>query len=578
MKYTLSFPLPSEQIIEISLQTYVEPGTYRFGLPFWRPGRYVRQDYARNISDLQALGSEGQALDLVKVSTLMWELRVASAGEIRLEYQYYANQLDAGGSYYDARQIYVNPITCALYQEGALDQACTVELDLPDGFMLGGSLPQGKNGYQFEDYHQWVDSPFFAAPDLLHHRFTVKSIPIHLWFLGECQPDLERIEGDIRAYSTAQIDFFGHCPVQDYHYLFYLLPQQYRHGVEHYNSTVIVMGPGYRLMSPNMYRSFLEISSHEFFHTWNVKALRPADMLPYDYSQENYSRLHYITEGVTTYYGDLMLWKSKVYGLQEWVDSINGELRRHYQMGGKNFISLSQASFDSWVNGYDTTGRPNRRISFYTKGYLVSMLLDFEIRRQTDHRYSLDTVVRSLYQDLARQGKPYTREEYQGTIERLTGNSFAGFFDAYIDGTEVLEPMLQELGEYFGMQMREIPIGNLSESAWGLRLQKGERQYIVEELLPDSPLSAAGVHLGDSLIALNGQQLNGNWDELLAYYWGQGTIELHLFHQRELRSVQVSTNGNLPYRMPQYWLVANPEEQQRKNLRAWKSLFSSENV
>ncbi|MEM6343688.1 MAG: PDZ domain-containing protein [Bacteroidota bacterium] len=574
MKYRLSFARPKEHIVSIHLQLIAPQDTLTFALPFWRPGRYAAQSFARNIGDLQAQDEQGKVLPIQRISKLKWTVEAKQGQTVHLHYDYYTHQLDAGGSFYDENGIYINGITLFLSLEGYLDQACQLELEIPTDYQVAGAMHGKGPVYAFEDYHQLVDSPFFAAPELSLRKFNVGELAVYLWFMGECMPDLDRMERDIKAYSEAQIAFFGECPVDEYHYLNLLLPYRYRHGVEHYNSTVIVMGPAHQLMERDMYRSFLEISSHEFFHTWNVKALRPADLFPYRYDAEVYSRLHYVTEGVTTYYGDLMLWKSGIYGPQQWLDSVNGELRSFYSMGGREVISLGKASHESWINGYDDTGMPNRRISFYTKGYLVAMLLDFTLRRGTQDRVSLDLVMRQLYHKITREKRAYTREDFQGLIEELSGESYEGFFADYIEGTRSLETLLSELAEYYGLQMRSVPLGNLALSAWGLKAKATERGVLVEKILPQSPLIEAGIHPGDTIISLNRTQIQEDFEALLAYEWQKGSIEIHFFKRSQLQSARIKCSANFAYTVPQFWLIANQEDPQFTRFQAWRNISS----
>jgi predicted metalloprotease with PDZ domain len=574
MHYRLQFLAPYEQWIDVEIDAKLETGTSVFRLPFWRPGRYEQQAYARLITDLEAETPSGKKLPLLKVDSHSWQVELAEAGPIRLRYRFYANQTDAGSSFADDQGIYVNGINLFLFQPGKEDSPCTLELDLPAKYEIAGGLPASVAGvYQFADFHQLVDTPFFAGPDLIHHTFDLAGIPTHLWFQGYCRPDLERMEHDFRAYSQAQLELYGEFPVSEYHYLFLMLPNQYRHGVEHHNSTVISMGPGYRLMEPNFYKSFLEISSHELFHTWNVKALRPEDMFPYDYSQANYSRLHYVTEGVTTYYGDLMLWKGKVWSLDQWIHSINGELRTHYAKGGKDFISLEDASFDSWVNGYHNDGAPNRKISFYTKGYLVAMLLDFTIRKSSEQQYSLDDLMYRMYQQVAKQGRGYTREDFQGIAEELCGHSLADFFAQYISGLAPLDPILKELGEYVGLQMAQMSPPMAAVARWGIQFRAAEGgACLVENIFPDSPAFARGLSIGDEVISVNHRKLSGNADELFAHFGPEGPLTLHLFHQGELREIQLPARPGYRFHIPQFFVRGDQSPEQKRNLAAWQSV------
>ena len=291
MKYFLSFEKPQNQLIRVRMELSVQAGFQVFHLSKWRPGRYEFQDYASKIADVQAYNSQGQSLALNKKTTHSWELHLDQPEEVSLEYLFFANQPDAGGSFLDAHTIYVNPINLLLYTEASLNEACYLRLSLPEGYTVGGSLPslQDTGMYAFDDFHSLADTPLLAGKDLIHATFVVDDIPFHLWFSGDCKPDLEKMIRDFTLYTEAQLELFGEFPVPEYHYLCLMLPYPYRHGVEHQLSTVIAMGPGRQLMHKGFYRSFLEICSHELFHTWNVKALRPRDMLPYDYGQENYS-------------------------------------------------------------------------------------------------------------------------------------------------------------------------------------------------------------------------------------------------------------------------------------------------
>ncbi len=575
MHYYLRFSRFAEQLIEVHLQTYVSAGETTLHLPHWRPGRYELQNYARFLSDVQAVDGQGQCVPLCKTATHSWTVHVSAETELRVSYLFFANQTDAGGTYFDAEHILFNGITCLMYPAGSEAAPCTLELDLPRGFRLGGDLAgEGGASHAFDSVHDLLDTPWLAGPGLQHHSFAAGDLEVHLWFLGEAKPDFPRLEADLRRYTEVQLAFFGECPVARYHYLYLMLPQRYRHGVEHRASTVIVMGPGVRCMEDDFYKSLLEISSHEFFHTWNVKALRPADMLPYDYQRENYSELHYVTEGLTTYYGDLMLWKAHNWDLDQWLGSINGELARHYQTGAQDHTSLVEASFDSWVNGYRNDGTPNRRISFYTKGYLVALLLDTELRRLSDHQVSLDTVITELYHGMRTAQRGYTRADFIGIVEAQSGKDFTGFFADYIEGTRDLLPALQDLGCFYGFSCLEVAPTSPSLARWGLRSKVNEQGLLtVEQLYAHSPLVAAGVNPGAELLAIEGQRIMGNLDDWLTHYAEQDRWRLHYFYFGQLRETEVYAPGHT-YRVPQF-VAQGPglmEEQQRRNLASWQAL------
>ncbi|WNJ16767.1 hypothetical protein [Pontibacter sp. G13] len=571
MEYFLSFPDPASHEIHVRLVlTASDEQPILLQLPAWRPGRYERQRFDRFISLVEAQDLQGTPLAVEQTSTHNWQVVPSEPGKLEVTYRFFAQQTDAGGSFFNEDQIYVNGINLFLFRPGKLDIPVRLHLDLPHDYEVAGALKLDGDAYSFKDFHELVDSPFFAAPDLQHHAFDVQGVKTHVWFMGRCRPDFIKIEEDIRKYSEAQMAMFGEFPVGEYHYLNLMVPAPYRHGVEHTKSTVISMGPGTALMTPAMYKSFLEISSHELFHTWNVKQLRPSDMWPYDYSGEQYSRLHDITEGVTTYYGDLMLWKGGVWGLDEWVNSINAELRTFHAFGGSEDISLETASFQSWTRQYSPEGIPNHRISFYTKGYLVAMLADFKIRQATHNEFSMDDVVANMYHQIAKAGRGYTRTDYLAMLESVSGISFADFYADYILGTKPLDGLLQEMASYMGLTMVPMPNSTMMETWLRARVEYKDGKCIVKTLLPGSPLQDAGIGLGDELVALNGLRISPDFEGQLAYFGHEDNWDLHYFSHHELRQTSIHRASLVPYTLPQLVPNAILSPSQEGNQTAWK--------
>lgn len=574
MKYTLSFARASQQIVQVEIEMVVRTQSDRFSLPRWRPGRYESQTYARLVTGFFARTPAGDPCELLPIDSHTWELHGRPGETVILRYLFYANQPDAGGSYVNDQIIYLNPINLLLAREGEFDQPCNLHLNLPEGCLIGGLNGPGPD-FSFASYHELVDSPFFAAPApfLRAFSFSVNGLSVHMWFLGEGEIPEEQLKADLAPVSAAQGQLFGGFVRPEFHYLVLLLPNRFRHGVEHTGSTVLAMGPGTELTEPGMYRSFLELCSHEFFHTWNVKTLRPADLFPYDYSKEQYSQLHYITEGITTYYGDLMVWKAGRWDLLQWLQSINGELSMHYTMGGRFYTSLESASFMSWVNGYHKLGFPNRRISFYTKGYLVAMLLDTLLRKQTDHAANLDVLMRTFYHEVVAEGRGYTRDDFKGAAERLLGESLDDFFRMYISGVTELLPALVEMAEFYGLDINLFPPDNAAEALFGITFSFTGGKITVENVQPDSPGEAAGVLPGDEVLTANGFHTDEmdaqGWENLLATETG---IHFSVWRFGRRAAVTLERNDSWQWLIPFVSPKANADARQLENRRKWQQL------
>ena len=238
---------------------------------------------------------------------------------------------------------------------------------------------------------------------------------------------------ETKKYCDEQIAVFGDLPCNDYHFLYHITPNAFRHGVEHLNSTVIAMGPKEEWTNTEFYDSFMAISSHELFHLWNIKRIRPVDMLPYDFTKENYSTLGYVYEGVTTYYGDLMLLRSGVWSWEQYTTSLKGDLQKHLSNPGRFNYSVAESSFDTWLDGY-VPGVVGRKVSIYTEGMLAAFIADSIIINQSAGQYSLDNVLFYLYNQFYKHNIGYTETDYKQLLEKYSNSSFDNYFKEVIWG------------------------------------------------------------------------------------------------------------------------------------------------
>jgi predicted metalloprotease with PDZ domain len=572
MNYHLLIASHHRRHLSIRLSVPPSAAETLFRLPRWRPGRYEMMDYANNLFEMSASDPSGKPADLERVGTHEWVLAPHPQAVV-LEYKYYASVLDAGRSYVDDQQLYVNPCNLFLYTNESVNEPCSLTLELPQGWELAVGLPRTGNTLHAANFHELADSPFFASPSLQKISYNIEGIPFHCWFQGAVKPPVERVTSEFRAFSQAQGQLFGGFPFKEYHFLFQFVEEKFHHGVEHQNNTVIVLGPGRRLKTNAVYNDFLGISSHELFHAWNVKAIRPAEMQPYDYGVAQYSKLHYVTEGVTTYYGDLMLLKSGVWDLNTWLNSFNaGELGRYYANDGRHYVSLEQSSMESWTVGY-APGVPNRKISFYSKGAIVSFILDIQIMQATGNQKGLDEVMRLLYERFGKTGTGYTREDYLGLVNEVSGQDFVSFFEAYVSGTAPVEQPLRTAAQYVGLQLVQDKPGEPCLEMLGILLDEDLPGNPIRLVFEGSAADEAGFSVGDILLTVNGLRATGNrLDELLVHFAGEDAVEIAFQRGGRLRSTRASLRSD--WRNPSQQLVVDPSPsaEQTENQRLWMSL------
>jgi len=382
MEYFISCPKPLSHYFSIELSiTDIKSGYIDLVLPSWRPGRYQIADYAKNLRNLQAVGPRNKPLAVEKLTSNCWRVQCTGAQKIKVTYQYFAYQLDAGSSLIDDQQWYLNPINLLVYVKERLSDPCKVKLDVPKKYIIASGLPLNRYGkLEARNYHQLADAPIIASPHLKHWQFCIEEVDFHLWFMGKHKLNKAETLKHFAAFAREQIETMGSFPESDYHFLYQFPAKSIYHGVEHANSTVIALGPGLRIRQ-DRYTDFLGVSSHELFHAWNILKIRPQSLLPYDFSQPHYFKEGYVAEGITTYYGDLFLVRSGVFDQQQYFKELDRLFKRHFENFGRDHSSLVESSWDLWLDGYGG-GAPDRKVSIYTKGALVALLLDHDRRQK----------------------------------------------------------------------------------------------------------------------------------------------------------------------------------------------------
>ena len=514
--YTIDCENAQQHFIKIKVQFPVDENKTIIHLPSWRPGRYELGNFSKNIKNFKVFNDQNKAVNFHKINKDSWEISSNETKYIKIEYQYYANELNAGSSYYNENQLYVNPVNCFLYAEGKEQFPISLELNIPEKYTIASSLVQENNFLLAENFDELADSPFICSENLEKQTYIVADTNFHIWFNNQLNIPWERVIDDFRNFTKKQIEDFGEFPVSEYHFLIQSLPYLAYHGVEHLKSTVITLGPSYDLFE-NRYDELLGVSSHELYHVWNVKSIRPKELLPYNFKKENYSELGYIYEGITTYLGDLYLLKSGVFSLENYLRELSKQFQKHLDNPGRFAYSVSQSSFDTWLDGY-VPGVPGRKVSIYTEGCLLAFVMDAKIRKATNNKRGIEEVMKRLYYNFAQNNKGYTEKDFIDQLENICGYSFQDFFNDYVHGTTPYETILLEALDFIGLELIQTPSNSYSEANLGMKTVHQSNQLLISAIYPGSPADMAGLSLGDELIALNTIKLNHDLDSCLNYF------------------------------------------------------------
>jgi predicted metalloprotease with PDZ domain len=484
IKYRISYTNPKRQFILVKAQFEAQDEkTLVIHLPSWRPGRYELQHFAKRLRHFEVSSSAGNPLTFHKVGLSSWEIETGGHEQIVVSYEYHAALMDAGNSWLDDEQLYINFVNCMVYSPEERDSPCEVKLDLPDDYEIACGLTQTeKHQLLAPSYNILVDSPMFASKTLRQVTYSIHKQPYHLWFQGDMRKSDETLINDFERFTAKTIEIMGPLPCKDYHFLFQILPYKHYHGVEHWNSTVITIGPAADLDERERYLDFLGVSCHELFHTWNVIRLRPIEMSPYNFLQPNLHLTGFITEGITTYYGDLILARSGVYSVDEYAAEVNKLLKRHFDNDGRKNYSVAESSYDLWLDGYEK-GIPGRKVSIYNEGALAALILDLLIRTKFSNQRSLDDVMRTMWERHGADCSGYTWQDYQTAAEEVYESPLASYFDDILFGTVPYESWLFPLLEDFGISIKTVAHEVALERLFGYK----SIEDVVTEIATDSP-------------------------------------------------------------------------------------------
>lgn len=508
---TISYTVTTEKLANHMLRVEAEfppsafPDQERvLALPVWTPGSYKVRDYSRFLRQVQLLNDGGS---LEKISKNRWKVRgLDPQTTIRVSYQLYGHQLTVRTNYFSPELSLLTGAGTFLapaplqseqmprvsYRVSFPDEPRTVYTALPS---------QAKNTFLATDYDELADCPFLWG-EVESHAFQAGGLPHTLIQTGDLRYwDLEKSLKDLTRLVEAQQQFWGQTPYQTYHFM--NLVTDTRGGLEHRNSTVM-MTSRFATESRESYLKWLALASHEYFHTWNVKRLRPKALGPFDYEKEIYTPSLWVAEGITSYYDDLLVRRAGLSTEKEYLKALTSQLNHLWQTPGRQALPLTSASWDAWIRLYQPTeDTVNSSISYYNKGAVVAWLLDSEIRRRTDGKKSLDDVMVAAYDRFSGQG--FEEDEFRQLCQQVSGLDMEEFFALTLDSTEELP--LQPALDYWGLSWEPKDSKAGEKPYLGLNAKSEGGRLVAKEILADGPAAQAGVAPGDELISLDGVRL-----------------------------------------------------------------------
>ncbi len=506
MHYKIFQKIPCSHYINVELNIkHYNENTLLLKLPRWRPGRYEMGNFSKNIRNFKAYDNTGNELLVTKINTFLWEIFNTKNTSVKITYEYYANEYNAGACFANEDILYINPVH--LFMDIQLTEHTEtvkylIDIQVPKSYKTISSLSKRGKYFVPKDFDELVDSPIVASPYIKSISYSVNDVKFfaHCIDVTEHYWDSKKITQDFITLSKQVCAFWKSAPIDKYHFIIHLLPQHYYHGVEHLKSTVIVLGPSKDIMT-SLYSELLGVSSHELFHAWNIKSIRPVQMQPYNYYTENYSELGFVYEGFTTYYGDKLLWQSGLFSDAQFLDCINERLNRHYINDGKLSQSILDSSIDTWVDGYGI-GAPHKKVSIYDEGCLLALLMDLRIIEKSKYKKSLRDLCLFLYQDYVHDNKAYSINDIVNYYVELTKEDDIDFFGKHIFKAVDLIPSLSLQLEKFGLKIYYTESIHLWEKYFGFKVTEQSGKYFVTHILPSSP-AYSQLSLNDEILIVD---------------------------------------------------------------------------
>ncbi len=588
ISFTVAMPRPHTHLFEVQVavkRSSDGPQEESLLMPVWTPGSYLVREFARHVQDFAATTGSGQPLKWEKINKNTWRVVTGGSRDWQATYRVYANELSVRTSELNSSHAFWNNANILMYIDGFLKSPSTVRVLAPDVWKVATGLPAvpgQKNTFRAENFDVLYDSPFEVS-NFKTLVFNVKGIPHRIVIDGDGNYNPERMRLDVQKIVETQVEMMGgEIPYRDYTFILHLRNNA-GGGLEHANSTALGYPRfGFRIQtgdrttsaSPTAtgtperdYRGFLSLVSHEFFHLWNVKRIRPDVLGPFDYTQENYTKLLWVAEGITDYYADLLLRRAGLITENEFLTATARSIQTLQNTPGRMEQSVEDSSFDTWIKFYRPDENTiNSQISYYDKGAILGLLLDLEIRKRSNNAKSLDDVLRYLYTEFFKKSRNYGPADFQKASELVAGSSLEDFFRKYVRGTDELD--YNAAFEAAGLRL-DTGVGSVERVYLGADVVQEEDRLVVRRVYAGSPAYDQGLNSGDQIVALDNMRVTRDFfTARIADKKPGDLINLTIFRFDDLSSLPIKLGGR---REGTYRILPLPNqtEAQKRVYKSW---------
>jgi predicted metalloprotease with PDZ domain len=537
-------------IFNVSIHLSAAKANQQLSMPVWTPGSYMVREFAQHIIGIKAFEA-GRELAVKKINKNTFELENAGA-DVAINYQVYGFDSSIRAAFIDDQQAFFNGTALFLQPAGLSHEKYLLTINALNDqkWQVATAMPKvdvdkaGFGSYSASSYEELVDYPFQISA-MQRLSFTSATIPHEIVLVGDVRAfDEKRLSSDLSRLCGEHIALFGKAPFKEYLFIARFEEGGYG-GLEHRNSTMLLSSPivlpKVGLVEPDAnYRSFLALCSHEYFHAWNVKAIKPKSFVPYDFEGENYTNMLWIFEGITSYYDDLMVRKAGLISRESYLELLAKSLTRLKRNYGRRLQSVCDASLDAWIKFYrPNENTPNVTTSYYLKGSIIALYLDLKIRSETKGQRSLDDVMRAVFGEFG-DGRGISENEWLAHLSKIGGIDSDEFKDRFLVGVEEVpvEELLKEIGVESKLEPDDTFVDDKTRSyahvGFKFRFDDNERALITMVEM-QGPAMEAGLSPNDEILALNDIRLDQtNWPDLAMLFKPSESVQVLYARKKRL--------------------------------------------
>jgi predicted metalloprotease with PDZ domain len=551
--YNLKMPKPQNHYFEVEMVlTDFKDKELELKLPVWAPGSYLVREFSKNINLVKAIDQNGNLIEVDKKSKNSWLIKSKGSKKIVVKYEVYAFELSVRTSFLDLSHGFVSGSGVFMYLEAYQNSKGTLDIFPHSSFKtITTALPKlvntekrgGIENFTFENYDQLVDCPIEIGNQVVFD-FMAAGVKHTVAMYGEGNYDIPSLKIDMAKVIEAETAVFGENPNKEYVFIVHNVVDG-QGGLEHKNSTTLSVNRWTYSAPKNS--DFLNLVAHEYFHLWNVKRIRPIELGPFDYSQENYTTLLWVMEGFTSYYDELILRRIGLYSKEEFLNKLQSSINYVEGSVGSRVQPVAHASFDAWVKAYrPTENSANTSMSYYSRGSVLAAIFDVMIINNSKGKEGLDAFLRHLYTKFHKGlNRGFSDTEFKTELEKFVGKDLTDFYKKYINGTEILP-----YAEIFDNVAITVKDQTTFLPSFGAVCRQEGGNVIVKSIRAGSCAEDAGLSVGDEIIGCNSyrvdqRMLDGMMNGLIL---GE-TAELLIARDENLFSVKVRMTN---YRKPSF--------------------------